>query len=130
MRTALISPFFWGWVLSKLLLLKSASSLSDIASLLGFSPSGLSFVLYKQDALAKYQKFEIPKKSGGTREICAPIGAMKAIQRELATVLNACRAEILEAIVTPLRSARAITILVCRPLSTNRWSANASGAIL
>jgi RNA-directed DNA polymerase len=84
--------------LSKLLLLKSATSLSGVANFLGFSPSGLSFVLYKQSALGKYQKFKIPKKSGGSREICAPIGAMKAIQRELATELNACRAEVLEAI--------------------------------
>jgi RNA-directed DNA polymerase len=87
--------------LSKLLLLKSATSLSDVASLLGFSPSGLSFVLYKQGASGKYQKFQVPKKNGGTREICAPLGAMKAVQRELATLLNTCRAEILEA--TPRR---------------------------
>jgi RNA-directed DNA polymerase len=96
-----VSSLFLGIGLSKLSLLKSATSLSDVASLLGFSPSGLSFVLYKQGVLGKYQKFLIPKKSGGTREICAPIGAMKAIQRELATSLNECRAEILEA--TPRR---------------------------
>lgn len=87
--------------MSKLLLLKSATSLSDVADLLGFSPSGLSFVLYKQGASGKYKKFPIPKKGGGFREICAPIGAIKAVQRELATVLKVCRAEILEA--TPRR---------------------------
>ena len=82
-------------------MLKSAASLADVARLLGFSPSGLSYVLYKQPPKKKYFKFQIPKKSGGTREICAPLGALKAIQRELATLLNTCRAEILEA--TPRR---------------------------
>lgn len=51
-------------------------------------------MLYKQPAAAKYQKFQIPKNAGGTRDICAPLGAMKAVQRELATLLNECRAEI------------------------------------
>jgi hypothetical protein len=87
--------------LSQLLLLKSAASLADVARLLGFSPSGLSYVLYKQTPQDKYFKFHIPKKSGGTREICAPLGATKTIQRELATLLNTCRAEIHEA--TPRR---------------------------
>lgn len=86
-----------GRSLSKLLKLKMATSLSDVAYLLGFSPAGLSFVLYKQPDAAKYAKFEIPKKAGGTREICAPLGALKALQRELATLLNECRAEIQKA---------------------------------
>lgn len=80
--------------MSKLASLKSATSLIDVATLLNFSASGLSFVLYKQPSAGKYKKFQIPKKAGGTREICAPIGAMKALQRELATLLNECRAEI------------------------------------
>jgi RNA-directed DNA polymerase len=79
---------------SKLLALKIAKSLGDVADLLNFSPAGLSYVLYKQHPSTKYQKFEIPKKAGGTREICAPIGALKAVQRELATLLNECRTEI------------------------------------
>lgn len=82
--------------LSKLVLLKSATSLSDVAVLLGFTPAGLSFVLYKQHPALKYAKFKIPKKDGGTREISAPLGPLKAVQRELATLLNECRAEILE----------------------------------
>jgi len=83
--------------LSRLVELKSAKSLSDVAALLGFSPAGLSFVLYMQDPELKYAKFEISKKDGGVREICAPIGPLKAIQRELATLLNECRAEVLAA---------------------------------
>lgn len=71
--------------------------MAEVANLLGFSASGLAFILYKAPDTAKYKKFQIPKKSGGIREICAPLGGMKAVQRELATLLNVCRAEILEA---------------------------------
>lgn len=92
-----VSPFHTRPSLSRLLSRKIATSLSDVAALLGFSPSGLSFVLYRQSDAAKYLKFEVQKKSGGTREICAPLGAMKSLQRELADLLNECRAEILEA---------------------------------
>jgi retron-type reverse transcriptase len=87
--------------LSKYVQLRGAASLSDIAELLGFSPSGLSYVLYKQAENEKYLKFKIPKKSGGHREISAPLGPLKAIQRNLATLLNECRAEI--ALATPRR---------------------------
>jgi len=42
----------------------------------------------------KYFKFEIQKKSGGVRNICAPTGALKMIQRKLADLLYDCREEI------------------------------------
>jgi RNA-directed DNA polymerase len=80
--------------LSKLSSLKSAKTLADVAGLLGFSASGLSYVLYKQPHNQKYTKFDIPKKSGGTREINAPLGALKGMQKELADLLYACREEL------------------------------------
>jgi retron-type reverse transcriptase/5S rRNA maturation endonuclease (ribonuclease M5) len=51
-------------------------------------------VLYKARPEDKYIKFQIPKKSGGVREISAPIGALKMLQRNLADLLYSCRSEI------------------------------------
>jgi RNA-directed DNA polymerase len=75
-------------------LLKSAQSLSDLALLLDFTPSGLSYILYKTPTVTKYITFEIPKKSGGTRLIRAPQGALKFLQHNLANLLYDCRAEL------------------------------------
>jgi RNA-directed DNA polymerase len=74
--------------------LKNAKSLSDTAVLLGFRPSALSYVLYKLAEDAKYHTFEIPKKSGGTRVVRAPVEPLKSIQRALSDLLYACSAEI------------------------------------
>ncbi len=77
--------------------LKSAKSREDIASVLGYSPKGLAFVLYKIPAATKYTSFTIPKKSGGARHIAAPIGQLKSLQARLAALIYACRREIEEA---------------------------------
>jgi RNA-directed DNA polymerase len=74
--------------------LKSAESLSDLARLLGFTPRGLSYVLYKTELAQKYSTFEIPKRKGGTRSISAPQGALKLLQHNLANLLYDCREEI------------------------------------
>lgn len=74
--------------------LKGATSLADLASILGYKPSALSYILYKVPDTAKYQKFTIPKSGGGEREICAPVERLKTLQRHLANVLYACRDEI------------------------------------
>jgi RNA-directed DNA polymerase len=74
--------------------LKNAKSLSDLAVLLGFTPSGLAYHLYKVPPDQKYAKFEIPKKSGGVRQISAPRGAIIMLQHNLADLLYDCRAEI------------------------------------
>jgi RNA-directed DNA polymerase len=42
--------------------LKAATSLSDVAKLLGHKPSSLAYVLYKLPDAKKYTTFEIPKK--------------------------------------------------------------------
>ena len=74
--------------------LKSAKTLAEIAGMLGFTPSGLSYVLYKFPPDKKYKKFSIPKKTGGTREINAPEKQLMSLQKRLANVLYLCRAEI------------------------------------
>jgi hypothetical protein len=80
--------------MSRLSDLKSTATLSDFAELLGFTPSGLSYVLFKLPTAAKYKTFEIPKRNGGTRIIKAPVDALKNAQRKLSTLLQDCAAEI------------------------------------
>ena len=74
--------------------LKEASSLTDLATILGYKPSALAYIIYKIPDEKKYTKFTIPKTGGGEREICAPIEPLKTLQRRLANVLYACRDEI------------------------------------
>ena len=81
--------------------LRSAKSLSDLAILLSFTPSGLAYTLYKSPDEAKYHKFQISKRDGGLRDICAPKGALKLLQRNLTDLLYDCRDEIVK--VRPLR---------------------------
>jgi len=42
--------------------LKKATSLSDLAILLGYKPKALSYILYKIPSDNKYIEFTIPKK--------------------------------------------------------------------
>ncbi len=74
--------------------MKEASSLADLAAILGYKPSALAYIVYKIPDAQKYTKFTIPKRGGGEREICAPIEPLKTLQRRLANVLYACRDEI------------------------------------
>jgi RNA-directed DNA polymerase len=80
--------------MSKLTSLKSAATLGALAKLLQFKPAGLSYVLFKQPVDAKYKVFEIPKRSGGTRMIKAPVGALKLVQQRLSMLLQDCLDEI------------------------------------
>jgi len=76
--------------LSQLERLKQAKNLTDLAKLLGFTPTGVSFILYKMDPAKKYRSFEIPKKSGGIRTIHAPEAQLALLQSRLADLLYAC----------------------------------------
>ena len=61
-----------------------------MAKILGFTPKGISYILYKKDAAKEYRTFEIPKKSGGTRTIQAPEKHLSLLQGRLAILLYAC----------------------------------------
>lgn len=76
--------------MSRLIELKSASTLSELAPLLNFKPAALAYVLYRVLPSSKYTSFEISKRSGGTRSISAPIPQLKRIQRNLAELLQDC----------------------------------------
>lgn len=74
--------------------LKAATDSHGLAALLGYKASAISYILYKLPDDQKYRKFEIPKKSGGVREICAPTPHLRLLQRHLANVLYVCRDQI------------------------------------
>lgn len=74
--------------------LKDAENIDDLAALLGYSAKTLAYILYKIPLKAKYTTFQVPKKSGGFRDISAPIDHLKVLQRHLANTLYACRDEI------------------------------------
>jgi RNA-directed DNA polymerase len=93
----------FGDLVSLLQELKQASSLRDVAGILGYKPSALSFLLYKLHPNLKYTTFSIPKKDGGSRKIDAPAPKIKKLQRKLADTLYECNAEI-EAANKPQRS--------------------------
>jgi len=83
--------------MTQLTKLKSANEIKDVAALLGFKASTLSFILYKKGSASKYESFEIPKRYGGTRQICAPLPELKLLQRRLSDLLQNCLQEINEA---------------------------------
>lgn len=80
--------------MSKLKTLKAATSLHDVAHLLGYKPKSLSYILYKKPITEKYKQFEIPKRAGGTRLISAPYPDLMNLQRRVSELLQDCVAEI------------------------------------
>lgn len=60
----------------------------DVAKLLEVSDSELADYLYNFEEDEKYQTFTIPKRSGGVREISAPISQIKYLQWKLNQVLQ------------------------------------------
>ncbi|MCU6618787.1 retron Ec67 family RNA-directed DNA polymerase/endonuclease [Achromobacter mucicolens] len=80
--------------MSQLRILKGATQLAEIATLLNFKPSGLSYLLYVATDESKYISFEIPKKSGGMRLISAPSPKLKRLQSNLSKLLLNCLDEL------------------------------------
>jgi hypothetical protein len=61
--------------------IKSRSELADFLGVPGYQ---LSFILFIKKPESFYRTFEIPKKSGSMRQICAPTGILKSLQKKLA----------------------------------------------
>lgn len=68
--------------------------MSGLATILGFTPKGVSYVLYMLAPADKYRTFNIPKKNGGKRTIQAPEPRLALMQSRLADQLYECVAEI------------------------------------
>jgi RNA-directed DNA polymerase len=59
----------------------------DAATYLGAAHGAMLYTLYKAPDSARYSAFEIPKRSGGMRQISAPVGLLRDWQEKLAPVL-------------------------------------------
>lgn len=60
---------------------------NDFADFLKIPRSKLTHILYVKKPDSYYETFEIPKKNGDTRLICAPSGDLKSLQTKLANAL-------------------------------------------
>ena len=69
-------------IASRLTELQQCMTLSDLALFFGVSEAKLRVSLYGADSI-RYKKSTIPKRNGDTREILAPNGQLKKIQKEL-----------------------------------------------
>lgn len=74
--------------------LRVATSLEHLAGVLGYSAASLAYILYKGPTGGRYSSFNIPKRSGGVRQIHAPDERLRALQQRLAATLEECNAEI------------------------------------
>jgi len=72
--------------MSKLILLRKALSINDLAAILKYQPKFLAYIAYKLPN--RYTTFEIPKASGGVRTISAPRSELKALQKKVAALLQ------------------------------------------
>jgi hypothetical protein len=81
-------------MMSAIKLLQDASSLSDVAYLLGFKPKAVSYLIRMMNPARRYTQFDIPKRSGGKRTISAPNDRLKLLQKRLAKHLALCEAEL------------------------------------
>jgi RNA-directed DNA polymerase len=80
--------------MSQLTLLKAASTLAEVATVLDFKPSALAYILYVKPPLTKYTTFAVPKRAGGLRTINAPSPELRLLQRRLSDLLQNCLDEI------------------------------------
>jgi RNA-directed DNA polymerase len=80
--------------MSSLERLKSCSDIYSFAELLGYQAKSLTYILYEIKPEQKYTIFTISKKSGGDRQIKAPIDRLKLAQKKLADLLYDCAKEI------------------------------------
>ena len=62
-------------------------SRNDLADFLGIRRSSLTHILYVKKPETYYHTFEIPKRNGEMRMICASCGDLKVLQRKLSSML-------------------------------------------
>ncbi len=67
---------------------KPVETAQDAARFLGVSLGKLTYALYRAPDEQRYRAFEIPKRTGGMRQIHAPIGVIRELQEKLAPLLQ------------------------------------------
>ena len=60
----------------------------DLAAVLNIKLGHLLYIAYKRSGTENYREFEIPKKSGGTRKIKAPVKGLGIIQKKLKEIIE------------------------------------------
>lgn len=78
----------------KIEVLRNCTTQRDLARILGYPERKFTQILFTQNVIDQYKKFEISKKSGGLRTIYAPKDELKELQRRLSTYLQDCHKEI------------------------------------
>lgn len=78
----------WRRNLDKLNRLKSAKTRREFSDIFGMKESSLTYILYKLEGSDKYKRFDIPKKDGGVRKICAPQAGFRCLQQSIADILS------------------------------------------
>lgn len=68
---------------------RAPQTAADAAALFDVSLGWLTYILYRAEETQRYRTFEIPKRSGGVREINAPTGLVRDCQEKLAPLLLA-----------------------------------------
>ena len=71
----------------KMTAFSSIKTRNALADYLNIPPAKLSYILFKRGVDTYYKQFDIPKKIGDPRHICAPTGNLKNIQRKLVDAL-------------------------------------------
>lgn len=66
----------------------SLHTLEDVANLLEIPPTYLRTILYTRGDRARYHRFSIPKRTGGSRELESPPPALKLLQQKLNRVFS------------------------------------------
>ena len=67
---------------------------NQLAEYLDIPRSTLTYILYIKNVNSYYTSFEIPKRNGETRQIRAPMGSLKSVQKKLASALLEYKKEI------------------------------------
>jgi RNA-directed DNA polymerase len=80
--------------MSQLLLLRGATSIQDVATLLQFQAKAVAYIIYKKPIQNRYKSFEISKRNGGIRKISAPAADLRLLQQRLSDLLQNCIEEI------------------------------------